>query len=554
MKPDKKIDLSSIDQLTDELAGAITNLADYHTLMQTFGNYYRYSAFYKRKAGDPQANLSDNWLKIFADKNIHYTSEEPQIKVAGTPEDRENADIREKILLAVRRKSGMPLLRKKWARDATKFSVAIAETGFDLEKRCAFVKRYDPRYCFWKMSNGNEDKVTAFWAVFPITKKEAKETYGVVPTKDVVSANQFVSSDPYFQNMDGQDWFTMVIRWDETHRTAFIGDRLIEEPHEHNMGVIPIDICAPFPSDERNKVGHFYLEDLVPMQAELNDTVRRRSNIVKRMSNPIIWGRNIQQRGYDDVKDALEKAETGILGLGKDGEVGILQLSEIRMLNEHETTLKSDMQRLSGFAAASFGESVGANTSGEALGMYFTPTQKHIDDQNISWVAFDESINAKILRMYDVFGRTGEKFSLEGYSPRSTISATGDENQTTYTKKLGGDYKLQFTREAINGNYNSRAIPSAVIPKNELAEKQFWAKSMSDGIVSHTTGYEKLGLESPEDEKNLLLIEKGEPLLNPTGIGDILKNMPQPALPAGGATPTVPPPPNLAAGVTPNGA
>lgn len=548
----KKVDLNSIDSLCAELSSAVTNLAAYHTEMNLMGQYYLNSAFYKRKAGESKCPLSDNWLKIFADKNIHYTSEAFQVKVVGRPDDRENADIREKIILAVRQKSGYDLLKKRWARDATKRSVAISEVGFDLNERCAFIKRYDPRYVFWKMSNDNEQKVSAFWAVFPITKQEAWDTYGVIPTKDTVSNNHFTNTDPYFNYMDGQDWFTMAIRWDDKFRVAWIGDKLIEEPHEHNVGEMPIDICAPFPSDEKNQAGHFYMQDLVPMQAELNDTIRRRSNIVKRHSNPIIWGRNIKERGYDDVKDALKNADTGILGLGKEGEVGILQLNQITVLKEHEDAIKSDMQRLSGFAAASFGESVGANTSGEALGLYFTPTQKHIDDQNISWVAFEQAQNAKILRVYDNFGRTGEKFSLKGYAPKSTVSASG--GKITKVKQAGG-YSIEFTRENINGDYDNRVIPPTVIPKDELGEKTFWMTEAKNGTISHTTAYEKIGLESPEDEKELLLLEKGEPLLNPKGLSDIMGSLPQPeaptALPQG--VPPLPPPPNLGVGVN-NGA
>lgn len=540
-----------VSSLNAELSAAVNNLSSYHTEMQTYCNYYRYSAFYERQAGQDQFKIPDNFLKIFADKNVHYTSQMPQFKIAGTPEDRENANIREKILYAVHRKSGTPLLQKKWARDVTKKSVAIAETGFDLDKRCAWVKRYDPRYVYWKMSNGNEDRVTAFWAVFPISKEEAYRTYGVTPKSDPVSTATFAKQDPYIGNMDGQKWFTMAIRWDETIRVAWIGDALVEEPHEHHMGVIPIDICAPFPTEEKDRLGSFYLEDLVPMQAELNDTVLRRRNIVRRMSNPILWGRNMKDRQRDDIEQALKNGESGVLGLGKDGEVGILQLNEIRMLDNHEAALKSDMQRISGFAAASFGESVGANTSGDALGMYFNPTQKHIDDQNISWVAFYESINAKILRMYDVFGATGEKFTLDGYSPRSTLLATTDKNgQKSYSLSQTGAQKLTFDRTVINGNYVNTAICATVIPKNEIAENTFWAAQAKDKIISRTTAYEKIGLESPEDEKQLLLLEQSEPLLNPDGIGSILQNMQAPTLPGSPvAAPAIPAPPRLAAGV-----
>jgi len=527
------IDLADIKTLNAELAGAVTNLAPYHQLMQQYCAFYEKSAFFPRKAGDrPNQNfLYDNYLQVFADKNIEYTSQFPSIKVDATPTDREFASVREKILYAVHRKSGTELLWRDFAHDATKKSLAIAETYMNFEERCMEVRRYDPRYVFWKMSNGNDRKVTAFWAVFPITLKEAQDTYGVTPTKDTVSFSISVKSDPYFHSMDGQEWFTMAIRWDDKHRVAWIGDKMIEEPHEHMLGVIPVDICAPFRTEERNHLGGFYLQKLVTLQAELNDTIRRRSNIVKRMSNPIVWGRNIKLTSYDDVKAALRDAETGVLGLGKDGEVGILQLQDLKTLYEHESAIKSDMQRLSGFAAASFGESVGANTSGDALGMYFTPTLKHVEGQYISWKAFLESINSKILRGYDMMGRDGTTFSLDGYSPRSTLSTPEKEQYAGLGRS--GAFRVQFDRTVIDGNYINRVIMPPIVPKNEIEEKRYWLDARRDKAISLNTYHELVGIESPEDERQMIMMDEAEPLLNPQGTQQILQGMQQPALPSG---------------------
>jgi hypothetical protein len=518
------IDLSSIDELNKELSSAIVNLAPYHTRMNDFINYYTRSCFYPRREGTaPIASIPDNFLKIFADKNIEYTSEMPEFKVPGTPEDRENANIREKILYAVHRSSNTALLNREWAFDRTICSMAVSAVRSDFEKRCVYVERYDPRFCFWKRSNDNENRISAFWAVYPITKQEAMDRYGVTPSKNLLSMSNLVLTDPYFKQLDGQEWYIQATRFDDHFRVSWVGDKLIEEPHEHNIGSFPIDVDAPFLTREKNQFGAFYLEPMLTLQAELHETIRRRSNIVKRMSNPIVWGRNIKARTYDEVKAALKDAETGILGLGKDGDVGILQLQEIKMLYEHEAALKSDMQRLSGFAAASFGESVGANTSGEALGMYFAPTQKHVTKQYISTQAFMESINAKVLRAYDIMGRsdygTGNTFNLTGYSPRSTILASQD-GAMSYTSP--GSYKVSFTSDNIAGDYTNRAIMPPVVPRNELAEKQAWAGWAKDKIISRTTAYEHIGIESPEDEKALLQLEMSEPVLNPDGISTLL--------------------------------
>lgn len=109
-----------------------------------------------------------------------------------------------------------------------------------------------------------------------------------------------------------------------------------------------------------------------------------------------------------------------------------------------------------------------------------------------------------------------------------------------------GTGKVTFTREAIDGNYSSKAIPQSVIPRNELAEKQFWVAAAKDKIISRTTAFEKIGLESPEDEKQLLELEQSEPLLNPEGTQQMMQGATaaqqfmqpqQPALPAASPTP-----------------
>lgn len=545
------INLHDLSELNSELDDAIMNLSAYHSDMDQYPRFYKNSAFYARRPGDNAASsdVKSNYLKILGDKNIHYTSEMPDFNVVGTPEDRENANIREKILYAVHRASGTPQLQKMWSRDATLKSIAIAETIFDRKLRRMVVRRYDPRYVYWQVSNQNEMRVTAFWAVFPITKAEAKRRYGVEPNFDYRPRFMANEMDSYLGIIDGQEWFTEVIRWDDQTRTAWIGDQFIEKPHDHRMGEIPVDLCAPFPSDERNRLGDFYLEQLVPMQAKLNDLLRRQDNIIRRMSNPIVYAKGLQTRSFDDVKSALRNADSGLLGIGKDGDLGILQLQETAMLDNAIEATKNDMQRLSGFGSASFGETVGANTSGDALGMYFQPTQKHIDDQNISWINFYESINAKILRGYDTFGRTGETFSLNSLAPRSTVMGS----QGDFVNKKGGGEVIKFTNKAINGNYINRVLPKSVTPKNEIEEKRLIVEAVQQKFLSRTTGYEKWGLESPEDEKALLIIEQSEPMLNPDGISKILQAQPQaPAAPQmpGSVTPASP---ELTAGV-PNGA
>jgi hypothetical protein len=526
------VDLTDPKKLNAELQAAMVNLSDYHQEMAKQRNYYMTSAFYQRKSGDTPLHqeLSANLLRVFADKNIHYISDFPIIKVPTMGADeyaRTAASMREKILYSVHRSSNTPVLQTKWAYDSTIFSMAIAESGFDLKKRCAFVKRYDPRYCFWQLSNDNDKRVLAFWAVFPITDSECIERYGFKPTGGIVSSA--VVGDPYLSAIDGQNWHTMAIRWDENTRVAWVGDRIIEEPHNHQMGEIPVDICMPFDDYNTNNQGSFYLDPMLPLQAELNHTLKQRANIVQRMANPLVWGRGIISKQFDGIKDNLSKGGGGFVGLKQQGELGLLQVQETALLDKHIEQLQADMMRLSNFSAASFGESVGANTSGDALGMYFTPTEKFVAKQQIHWTAFHQSINAKILKFTEKFGVAGEKFQISGYAPAPTVIGitSGEDMPTTKGYAAGGFQESFDPREIIAGNYINIVTWPSVTPKNQVAEDTFWLNAMTQGQISKTTGYEKLGFDSPQDELDLLTQEQSNPTLNPDGTQKILQSAAQ---------------------------
>lgn len=524
------VDYSDLKALNKELEDVATNFGSYHSRMKEMLSFYKFSAFYKRKAGDmpTRSELKANFLKVFANKNIYYTSPFPSIKIPGTPEDRDNASMREKILLGVYRKNNAPLLQRKYAKDATLRSIAINETYFDLKSRCVTLKRHNPERVFWQLSNDGDNRVIAFWSVWAITKEEAIERYGVTPTHDSLANAALL--DPIIKPIDGKEWFTFAMRWDEKVRVAWIGNQFVEKAHNHMLGVNPIDICMPFNDDDDDGHGAFFLDDLIPLQAELNQTIRLRSLIVNRMSNPVVWGRGIFAKQFDEISSKLSQPGGGFVGLKEKGELGLLQVQDVKMIKEQEESLKRDMQQISGFSAASFGESVGANTSGDALGMYFTPTQKMIDDQNIAWVAFWESIGSKVLMAYDKFGKLGETFKLNGFSMGGTVLSMDGGHSYKYSN---GAFSIEFDPALhIAGNYFNRVIPKSVTPKNELEEKRLVKEAVDSKFISRATGYEMWEIQSPEDEFAMLQQEQSEPLINPDGTQKILQTAQAAAQPA----------------------
>lgn len=551
------MNLNNIQDLNDELEKAMINFAGFHDHMHNSRLFYKNSAFYERTAGDKpdKNNIYQNLLKVFADKNIEYTSNFPQIKVPTTgadPVQRQAASIREKIVYATHRDNGTALLHKKFAYDATIFSIAIAETTFDFKNRCVRIKRYNPRKVFWKLSNENERRVGAFWAVYAITAEEAEKTYGVRPKNDMISAHV---RQKFNRAIDGQDWFTMAIRWDDKTRVKWVGDQFIEQPHNHMLGEIPIDLCAPLEdADDETHLPAFYLDPLIPLQAELNDSFYRRSRIVRRTSSPVLWVRGIPAgKRLDDVKAQMAQEGGGTIGLTGNGEAGLLQVSETKALNDHEDRIVVAMTRLSGFGNASFGESVGANTSGDALGMYFNATQRKIENQNIDWIAFYEGINAKILKYYDRLLKTGEQKQLASYSPAGTLMAIQDKDGTTKYETDRGGFDVSFSKDVIDGNYTTVVIPPSTTPKNAIEEKRLAIEAVSNKFMSRTTAYEMWGLLSPEDELALVKQEQMDPGLNPDGMQKMVAAMVQSngGSPGGGGPSPVPAPAQIGGGGPP---
>lgn len=523
------VNLNDIEDLNKEFEKVVRNFHDFHSEMENQRLFYQNSAFYKWQTGQQQRDqqVTANLLRLFADKNIEYTTSFPKFKVPTPGSDemtRKAASLREKILYGTWRKNGGAVLQKKWAFDATIRGVAIAETGFDLKKRCVFINRYSPLKCYWQLSSdGGQMRVIAFWAAFAITADEAKKRYGVSPTSDVMS--NLVGKENVWRHIDGKDWFTEVIRWDDKTRVRWVGNKLVEEPHNHMMGDIPIDMCMPFEDgDDTTNLPAFYLAPLVPLQAELNDVIRRRSRIVHRMSSPVAWVRGLMARKLDDVEEQMKQPGGGFVGLSKDGEMGLMQINDTRMLNEHEADIILQMMRLSGYGNAAFGEPIGANTSGDAIAMYFNATQRKIEQQMVSWIAFWESINSKILRLYDTFGRSDEQFNLAGYSPLGTILSYTGEDGHKKIEYQGGTYNTSFDKSVIAGDYISIAEPPTAAPKNEIKNKELAINAVQQKFMSRTTAYEQYGIDSPEDELALLEAEQSSPLLNPDGTAKILES------------------------------
>ena len=509
-----KINYKSIPALTSEFEEVAISMWKHHSAMDEYLDYYQNNVFYAPKAGTNyvQSPVSINLLKVFADKNIDYTSGFPDIKtITSSPDnfERQRAGTREKIVLATHKQNNSPLLQKKWAFDGTVLSRAVAITEFDLKQRCVTIRRVDPRYCYLQYANDNDTKLVAFWEAYPMTSDQIERTYGIKPKNNAIDLSTFTRST--LQKMDGKDWFLVIRRHDDQVSVAWVGDQYIQAPHYHKLGVIPVDIAEPLTEGRIDHQPEFFIRPLISPQAEYNETIRRISNIARKLGNPAVWGRGIVARQFEDVKSAL-RGDGGFIGMKGDGELGILQVPETKMLDAYLDRLMDAMQRISSFGNASFGESVGANTSGDALSMYFQPTTRRVEHQNIGWISMYEGINSKTLKYYDTFLRTDERKQLSGYIPQGTVQGI--------SAPKGGkpnEYTVGFGKQDIAGNYGTVVRMNPVTPKDEIAYKRLMGDLAGNNVISRTTAYEEFGLQNPEDEFAKLEAEMASENINSEG-------------------------------------
>lgn len=518
-----------IKDLEDRFNGAYNNQYNNRADMTKYLDYYMNSVFYEPKKGEKfsRNQVPVNLMATFADKNIHFSCGFPEINVPTTgadPMSREKANLAEKLIQSVFKRSLGDSMQKQFAQDGTLKSMAVAVTKFNFKTRQVSVRRYDPRYCFFTRSNKNDEAMSDLFIAFPVTAEEVFARYGVTPKGGSIDPFKY-NDDGGIDPLDNQEWFMQVIALDDQVRCAWVGDTFIEPPHRHLMGGIPADICIPLPDPRDPLKGDFFLRTLVPLQAEINQAFKMRAGVVRKMGSPAIYAKGLYSRQLEEVLRALQ-GDGGLIGLKGQGELGVLAPPETTMIDNHIADLITQMMRIAGYGSASFGEATGANTSGDAYGMLFAPTTRSVDYQNVSWRQFYAGICSKILYCFERFYADNEPIKLEGYRPFNTLLGNGGtEDPTTDNLVAMNNGSAVFTKIAIAGIRNVTVKMPNIQPVDQNAQDRLTYEMMTTNAISRTTGFTRLRIESPEDELRLLEAEMSNPALNPDGMSKLVKSV-----------------------------
>lgn len=513
----------TISKLDQEFTQMLINSSKFRDDQRNYVSYYNNNVFYAPSAGEPtpKRNVGVNLLKTFADKNIHYSSTFPKMKKIANSADiqaRMQASLMEKIILGVWGANDGKLKQRKWATDGTLMAEAHALIEWDFDDNMPLIKRLDPRYTHVLFANNVDSVAKAVYYAVPMTKEAIKAKFGVDATTTQI-APATTTLDGNQVPVDGVERFYVIKKYTDDTVTSWVGEHIIEPEHKHGFDSIPVVVCKPFESGQTDGRGGFYLSDLTPLQAEFNETLRRRSNIIRKLSNPAVWGRGIMAAQFDEVKKALEGAG-GFVGLKANGELAFLQLQQTDVLDKHLEHIEAEMKNISGMGDAAFGRAGGANTSAAAVAMYFQPTVKHVLNQWIAWSSFYESINDLIFQSYKFYGKTGQEFTVYGERQGGAYEYLESANDETGEQEYNGGIKsggfaITFTKDDLSDDHCTEIVVPDITPKDTTATQQLVINAVQSGFMSRVTAYDLFGLTDPEDELNLLQAEREDPRLHP---------------------------------------
>lgn len=511
-------DLTNIESLQREFDGVRMEMDAYHEFMQFYNEAYESNVFFKPKPNSPKReNVGVNLLQAFADKNWFYLSPFPKIAVPALPENRQASSKVEKILYATHDFNESELLWSQFTFDTTTMSAAINITDIDYKSRRVRYSRVDPRRAYWTTSDMQGTEPEVFWSAVPMRRSAVKRKYGVEPSKTSgVGIDYWKTYDTISWNNNFDDPYFMVItRIDHDTITRWCGDKFLMTSHKHMLGCMLVDIALPLRLAGNEFRGDFFLRRLKDLAAQFNHAWSKRLDIVARVGAPVVWGRNINNNQLQDVKDGLSM-EGGFIGLKENGELGILTIPETAMIDKTLIEIYSKMQDVAGFPPASFGSVAGANTSGDALGMYYQPATRQINHQNTAFRKFLQNINKKTLLLYRQLLKIDEVITLEGYVPKQMKSAMNGELVNNSSA-----YDDSFTKDDIVTTKNIVTC-EAVTPKDDIGYKRLMFEMARDNVISKTTALDEIGFLSPQDELDLLEAETSNPKLNPEGMSKLL--------------------------------
>lgn len=238
------------------------------------------------------------------------------------------------------------------------------------------------------------------------------------------------------------------------------------------------------------------IEPLIDIQVELNRVLSHWAQLVADEIDPA-W--QITGDNADSVPDGVVPRAGEIVAAGSGNKIelipkGVNQFPAQQLMQEFWT----EFHRISGLPEILFGQTPGAQTTGRALAVQVEAAANRLD--------FKRRRLYQGLKELLVFWT----FMLEKQNPRITMAMRDDEGNPVEQEVALGD--------VVRGYRRWKVIAPEITPKDIIENTTNVINKVQAKLISLKTGRDELGIDSPEDEEDLVIEERSNAHLFP---GDV---------------------------------
>lgn len=277
------------------------------------------------------------------------------------------------------------------------------------------------------------------------------------------------------QHLFQKDYSMVITYVDEANYVVFTNEQILEKKNfKASLYWVP-NRRVPYSS-----FGVSDINDVIPIQEELNIAISDEAKVARKYSTPPLVGTGVTQKDADAIADALVKDMA--IPLRKESDLKYLQIGGTPFpLQNRISQIIDSYHKVSALPPVAFGTAQGSIVTGVAMTAQFAPTIQRVRAKWKNWNRVFKEMTAFILK---------------------DLEASG------YDKETGRTWK-----EIIGGNYSVEFMPEVTTPRDDSIYINNELQKYNARLQSRTKTMTRLGIESPEDELATIAWEELHPLL-----------------------------------------
>lgn len=417
-----------------------------------------------------------NYPKVIVDKYAAMLSTpiydfECPVDDVEEEEERNAADLREKTIREVQDRNHWKAVFRKGAVSGslfgnTYFKVYIVGKGEDRE---IVIKHIDiPDNVYIGYASNDYDEVEWCAYKYRLSKKKIEQLYN----KKVDAGDM---GDIAGLESKSQTMVSVIDYWDIDKNVIIAGNTVLKN-EKNDYGFIPF-IHIPNISTPGNPFGTNDIDIVKDVITSYGQALCDQGDLLDSFVNPKIKAKNMPRVPASWFSKS-SNTNAQVFPLRKDQDIDYLQWGgNIWPMKEHLQELKENLYRLSSLPAVAFGEQIGSVITGFGLSIQYHATIQKVTFKRGNWDKGLRQLHSYILRLTEII------------DPKA--------------------------KEYIKEQYDTKVIWPEVLPKDSSTHILNTTNKLNAGIISLETAMKDSSVQSPTDEKKMLIQERTDERLFP---------------------------------------